>query len=89
MTNNVMCVLQKCDNGSNMVKAWGELDGHERAAHNPQLCVNKFMEQPSVMKLQEERTSPDYFIVQPCKILGDIKVDKEHLTKELRKRFYM
>lgn len=35
--------LQKCDNGSNIKKAWGDLDGHECACHTLQLCVNAFL----------------------------------------------
>ena len=37
-------VVQKCDNGANIKAAWGELEGHECAAHNIQLSVNKFLQ---------------------------------------------
>ena len=76
VTNNVMCVLHKCDNGSNMVKAWGELDGHECAAHNLQLCVNKFMKQPrilSVMKSLLGITAHFSRSGKACKALHDIQ----------------
>lgn len=38
-----MWLLQKCDNGSNIKRAWGDLDGHECICHTLQLCVNTFL----------------------------------------------
>ena len=37
-------VVQKCDNGANIKSAWGEMGGHECAAHHIQLSVKKFLE---------------------------------------------
>lgn len=43
LTSMFLAISQKCDNGSNIKKAWGDLEGHECACHNLQLCVNAFL----------------------------------------------
>ena len=42
---------QKCDNGSNIKSAWGELDGETCADHNLQLCVVKTTEIPRIQQV--------------------------------------